>query len=109
MTTLLSKHDVNVWLICAAAVFGGVSFILELVGTEMQGDEDEYQEIGKLENESPIVRANIYSRWSFGWMTPLMKVCIRVSFDCGSTLMAIIAGLVQISHGGRHVHAPTCR
>ncbi|KAF8586432.1 metal resistance protein YCF1 [Ramaria rubella] len=70
----LSKVDLDVWLYCAGAVFAAVSFVLELLGTDIQGDEDEYQEIGKLENESPIVRANIYSIWSFGWMTPLMKL-----------------------------------
>jgi ATP-binding cassette, subfamily C (CFTR/MRP), member 1 len=77
MTHSLSKYDVNVWLICAAAAFGALSFMLELLGTEIVGDADEYEEIGKVENECPIVRANIYSRWSFGWMTPLMKVCIQ--------------------------------
>ena len=87
MTAFLSKQDVHVWLVCAAAAFGSVSFILELVGTEIEGDADEYQEIGKLENESPIVRANIYSRWSFGWMTPLMKVCISLSIHCSSSFM----------------------
>ncbi|KAF8527278.1 P-loop containing nucleoside triphosphate hydrolase protein [Gautieria morchelliformis] len=71
---LPSKHDVDVWLVCAAAAFGAVSFMLELMGPELAGDADEYEEIGKVENESPIVRANIYSRWSFGWMTPLMKL-----------------------------------
>lgn len=80
MTSLLSKHDVNVWLVCAAAALGTVSFLLELVGTDIKGDADEYVEIGKMENESPFVRANVYSRWSFGWMTPLMKVCAGYYF-----------------------------
>lgn len=74
MSTSLSKHDIDVWFLCIAGALGAVAFILELAGTEMKSDAGEYEEIGKTGNECPIVLANIYSLWSFGWMTPLMKV-----------------------------------
>ncbi|GJJ11410.1 hypothetical protein Clacol_005643 [Clathrus columnatus] len=49
------------------------SFTLETFGTEFS-TADGYEEIGKPENENPIISANIYSIWTFGWMTPLMKL-----------------------------------
>jgi len=50
-----------------------VAFLIELTGTEFKNDND-YEEIGKKGKENPVITANVYSRWSFGWMTPLMKV-----------------------------------
>jgi ATP-binding cassette, subfamily C (CFTR/MRP), member 1 len=94
MTSLLSKRDVNVWLACAVAALGTVSFLLELMGTDIKGNADEYEEIGKTEQESPFVRANIYSQWSFGWMTPLMKVRVGLFVNRSIRLKAVIVGVV---------------
>ncbi|KAJ6591736.1 P-loop containing nucleoside triphosphate hydrolase protein [Mycena vulgaris] len=51
----------------AVAFFGLASFSLECIGPEIGIPEDE-----KSVHESPILTANIWSRWSFGWMTGLM-------------------------------------
>ncbi|KAJ7224438.1 multidrug resistance-associated ABC transporter [Mycena pura] len=48
-------------------LFGVASFALECVGPEVGLPED-----GKSAHESPLLTANIFSRWSFGWMTPLL-------------------------------------
>ncbi|KAG6828729.1 hypothetical protein H0H92_006917 [Tricholoma furcatifolium] len=65
--------DVGV-LLALKSVVGGlglVSFALECAGPEVGvvpslGD--------KLHMESPLNTANLFSVWSFGWMTPLMKL-----------------------------------
>lgn len=49
---------------CAVIGLGLISFIFECFAPE---------EIDPLEHENPIYTANIFSRWTFGWMTPLMK------------------------------------
>jgi ATP-binding cassette subfamily C (CFTR/MRP) protein 1 len=49
---------------CAVVVLGLASFGLECLGPE---------HIDPFGHENPIVTANIFSRWTFGWMTPLMK------------------------------------
>ncbi|KAJ7449546.1 multidrug resistance-associated ABC transporter [Mycena latifolia] len=49
------------------ALFGVASLSLECVGPEIGASEDE-----KSVHESPVLTANIYTRWSFGWMTNLM-------------------------------------
>ncbi|KIJ55549.1 hypothetical protein M422DRAFT_199806 [Sphaerobolus stellatus SS14] len=69
---LLSKSDVTVWLQGAAAVLGFAAFWLEFAGVAFKS-EDDYEEIGTV-GENPFLTANIYSRWSFAWMTPLMKL-----------------------------------
>jgi hypothetical protein len=43
---------------------GIISFVLECLGPE---------QIDAAMHENPIITANIFSIWSFGWMTPLMK------------------------------------
>ncbi|KAJ7504548.1 P-loop containing nucleoside triphosphate hydrolase protein [Mycena galericulata] len=47
--------------------FGLASFLLECVGPEIGWPQDE-----KHLHESPVLTANIFSRWTFGWMTTLM-------------------------------------
>lgn len=49
---------------CVIVVLGLASFALELLGPE---------HTDPFGHENPITTANIFSRWSFGWMTPLMK------------------------------------
>ncbi|KAF8513407.1 P-loop containing nucleoside triphosphate hydrolase protein [Hysterangium stoloniferum] len=66
---VLSAKDVNLWLYCISTGLGVVAFILEIRGTEFTNG-DEHEEVG----ENPIVKANIFSIWTFGWMTPLMKL-----------------------------------
>ncbi|KAJ6474594.1 multidrug resistance-associated ABC transporter [Mycena vitilis] len=48
-------------------VFGLASFSLECIGPETGLPKDE-----KSVHENPILTANVFSLWSFGWMTPLM-------------------------------------
>lgn len=48
----------------AVVVFGLASFGLECLGPER---------VDPFGHENPITTANIFSRWTFGWMTPLMK------------------------------------
>ncbi|RPB07610.1 hypothetical protein P167DRAFT_495580 [Morchella conica CCBAS932] len=47
-------------------------FLLELMAPQSKSD---YGEIGdeEVENECPIETANVFSRLTFGWMTPIMK------------------------------------
>ncbi|KAF9442601.1 multidrug resistance-associated ABC transporter [Macrolepiota fuliginosa MF-IS2] len=49
---------------------GLLSFALECIGPEY-GAEPQLGE--KVHAESPILTANVFSIWSFSWMTPLMK------------------------------------
>ncbi|KAK0488812.1 P-loop containing nucleoside triphosphate hydrolase protein [Armillaria novae-zelandiae] len=52
------------------AGLGVLSFLLECVGPEWGSEE----KISKgMHTENPIITANIFSRWFFMWMTPLMK------------------------------------
>ncbi|TFK51703.1 multidrug resistance-associated ABC transporter [Heliocybe sulcata] len=68
-------HDLSIVLILKSVVggMGCVSFLLECFGPgrepdlPLEGDESD----ALLQN--PIVRANIFSKWYFGWLTPLMK------------------------------------
>ncbi|XP_006462121.1 hypothetical protein AGABI2DRAFT_151707 [Agaricus bisporus var. bisporus H97] len=53
---------------------GLLSFLLECVGPEY-GAESQLGE--KMTQESPILTANIFSIWAFGWMTPLMKKGVK--------------------------------
>lgn len=48
-----------------------VAYAIELVSPEIK---DGAIQLGILEKESPLATANIYSRWLFGWITPLMKL-----------------------------------
>ncbi|KAF7309660.1 hypothetical protein MIND_00337100 [Mycena indigotica] len=49
------------------ALSGFASFLLECVGPEVGLLRDE-----KSLHESPLLTANIYNRWFFGWLTPLL-------------------------------------
>ncbi|KAF4593191.1 hypothetical protein EYR38_008903 [Pleurotus pulmonarius] len=50
---------------------GLCAFALECLGSEF-GLKQIHDAEGDF-SESPLLTANIYSRWAFGWMTPLMK------------------------------------
>ncbi|KAK0238750.1 P-loop containing nucleoside triphosphate hydrolase protein [Armillaria nabsnona] len=52
------------------AGLGVLSFLLECVGPEV-GSEEKISE--GMHAENPIITANVFSRWFFMWMTPLMK------------------------------------
>ncbi|KXN89408.1 Metal resistance protein YCF1 [Leucoagaricus sp. SymC.cos] len=54
--------------------FGLLSFFLECIGPDY-GAELQLGE--KVYAESPILTANIFSIWFFGWMTPLMKKGVK--------------------------------
>ncbi|KDR65747.1 hypothetical protein GALMADRAFT_232908 [Galerina marginata CBS 339.88] len=47
---------------------GAISYVLECMGTKFDQDLD------KAPKESPMLTANVYSIWTFSWMTPLMKI-----------------------------------
>jgi len=49
---------------CAVLALGIISFALECLGPE---------QMDVAMHENPVATANIFSIWSFGWMTPLMK------------------------------------
>lgn len=76
--TLVTTHSENVSnvivllaLRSAVAVFGLFSFALELIAPKLEPDLSE--EIDETHVESPLISANIFSRWSFGYMTPMLK------------------------------------
>ncbi|KAG7444271.1 metal resistance protein YCF1 [Guyanagaster necrorhizus] len=52
------------------AGLGVLSFLLECVGPEWGSDE---RIVDGLHAENPVITANIFGRWFFSWMTPLMK------------------------------------
>jgi len=52
-------------------VFGLFSFALELLAPKFEPDLCE--EIDETHVENPLISANIFSRWSFGYMTPLLR------------------------------------
>ncbi|KAH0582641.1 hypothetical protein H2248_010564 [Termitomyces sp. 'cryptogamus'] len=72
-SVLLAQIDDGHVILVLKSIVGGlgfVSFVLEVFGPEygmnpMLGD--------KSHMESPLNTANIFSIWTFGWMTPLMK------------------------------------
>lgn len=51
---------------------GFLAFALECMGPEWKPENLDAE--GKPIHESPLVTANIFSVWTFGWMTPLMKM-----------------------------------
>ena len=55
----------------AVAVFGLFSFALELFAPKFEADLGE--EIDETYVDNPITSANILSRWSFSYVTPLLK------------------------------------
>ena len=53
------------------AAFELFSFTLELLAPKFEPDSDE--SIGKTHVENPLISANIFSRWLFGYVTPILK------------------------------------
>jgi ATP-binding cassette subfamily C (CFTR/MRP) protein 1 len=49
---------------------GVVAFALECLGPEFRAEPDDKP---RSNPESPLLTANIFSVWTFGWITPLMK------------------------------------
>lgn len=49
---------------------GVVAFALECLGPEFRAEPDDKP---RSNPESPLLTANIFSVWTFGWLTPLMK------------------------------------
>ncbi len=47
-----------------------VAFVLEYLGPEFRAELDDKP---RLNPESPLLIANVFSVWTFGWLTPLMK------------------------------------
>jgi len=66
LTTTISSSMVLPVLALKGAVvaLGTMSFALECIGPE-QADISEHENL--------VITANIFSIWTFGWMTPLMK------------------------------------
>ncbi|TFK18058.1 metal resistance protein YCF1 [Coprinopsis marcescibilis] len=52
----------------AAHILAYISLALECIGPDYHSVPLE-----KVQEESPLLTANLYSIWTFGWMTPLMK------------------------------------
>ena len=76
--TLAATHSENLGdvivplaLRFAVVVFGHFAFTLELLAPKFEPDLDD--EIDEADVENPLVSANIFSRWSFGYMTPLLE------------------------------------
>jgi len=76
--TLVTTHSENVSdvitllaLRSAVTVFGLFSFALELLAPKFEPDL--CGEIDETHVENPLISANIFSRWSFGYMTPLLR------------------------------------
>lgn len=55
----------------AVALFGIFSFALELIAPKFEPELDEAFEESHVEN--PLLSANVFSRWSFSYMTPMLK------------------------------------
>lgn len=64
----------KVVLILKGVVVGltSISFFLECLGPEFTA-EDRPEPTEKGHVESPLLTANVFSIWSFGWMSELMK------------------------------------
>ncbi|PCH44281.1 multidrug resistance-associated ABC transporter [Wolfiporia cocos MD-104 SS10] len=56
----------------AVAAFGIVALILECFGTEFTAEDRSVSE-NKEHVESPLLTANVFSVWTFSWMSALMK------------------------------------
>jgi ATP-binding cassette subfamily C (CFTR/MRP) protein 1 len=76
--TLVATHSEDVSnvivllaLRSAITVFGLFSFALELLAPKFEPDLNE--EVDETQVENPFISANIFSRWSFSYMTPLLK------------------------------------
>jgi len=49
-------------------------FALEFLGPEFRAEPDDKP---RLNPESPQLTANIFSVWTFGWLTPLMRKGVK--------------------------------
>ncbi|KAF8631681.1 hypothetical protein AX15_002266 [Amanita polypyramis BW_CC] len=58
-----------IYLKCLMGLFGLASFALECLGPY----DVSYTDSGEVQAENPILTSNIYSKWSFSWLTPLMR------------------------------------
>ena len=67
----LSNVIVPLALRSAVLVFGLFSFALELLAPKFEPGLD--GEIDETHVENPLISANIFSRWSFGYMTPMLE------------------------------------
>ena len=52
-------------------MFGLFSFALELLAPKFEPDLGE--DVDETHVENPFISANVFSRWSFSYMTPLLK------------------------------------
>ena len=52
-------------------MFGIFSFVIELFAPKFEPDLNE--EIDETLVENPFISANIFSRWSFGYITPMLE------------------------------------
>ncbi|KAF9054330.1 multidrug resistance-associated ABC transporter [Panaeolus papilionaceus] len=69
--TMLDIHFhpwIVIYLKWATILLGGVSYTLEIIGPNVGLSPSE-----KAEKENPVSLASVYSIWTFGWMTPLMR------------------------------------
>ncbi|KZT65750.1 multidrug resistance-associated ABC transporter [Daedalea quercina L-15889] len=57
---------------CAATALGLAAFVLESLGVELS-PEDKLPSTEKDHVESPLLTANVFSVWTFSWMSSLMK------------------------------------
>ena len=76
--TLIATHSENLSVVIvllalrsAVEVFGLFSFALELLAPKFESDLAEEIDEGYVRN--PFISANIFSRWSFGYMTPMLE------------------------------------
>lgn len=76
--TLVATHSENLRdviiplsLRSAVVVFGLFAFGLELFAPKFEPDLSE--EIDETDVENPLISANVFSRWSFSYMTPILK------------------------------------
>ncbi|KAG5642914.1 hypothetical protein DXG03_001885 [Asterophora parasitica] len=70
-TTQNDDEHIITALKAAVGGLGLIAFALESLGPEYDKEPD----LGdnKVHTENPLITANLFSVWSFGWMTPLMK------------------------------------
>ena len=72
-TTLLVTPERNSTILALRWSVSGlrvVAFALECLGPEFRAEPDDKP---RSNPESPLLTANIFSVWTFGWLTPLMK------------------------------------
>ncbi|KAF8636372.1 hypothetical protein AX17_003557 [Amanita inopinata Kibby_2008] len=68
-TTYVGSIGLILILKCLVGLLGLAFFALECLGPY----DVSYSGTGKVQVENPILTANIFSKWSFAWLTPLMQ------------------------------------